>query len=189
MSASLIGRLGSSTFRLSTIAVSMSHARSRFSSESAPGPFHHGIRGRGGTINRAALLSIERQDQADMQTHLIHRPARDIFPLLGGTVIFSYIGHRLEYPPPDTLLYRLKRRNTLFQSPNASGRSCQGEPVRTIHSTPSTNIRLSRPVEPFWSGRPIISGAIRSQAASLKTKRSFTPKTASPKAVLNLICT
>src|SRR5262245_5973916 len=43
MSASLIGRLGSSTFRLSTTAVSMSLAGSCFSSESAPGPFHHGI--------------------------------------------------------------------------------------------------------------------------------------------------
>src|SRR6188472_94406 len=50
-SASLIGHLGSSTFRLSTTAaVSMSLAGSCFSSESAPGPFHHGIRGRGGTI-------------------------------------------------------------------------------------------------------------------------------------------
>src|SRR5258705_8777585 len=58
------------------------------------------------------------------------------------------------------MLHRLKRRNTLFQSPNASGRSRQGEPVRTIHSTPSTNIRLSRPVEPFWSGRPMISGKV-----------------------------
>ena len=48
--ASLIGRLGSSTFRLSTTAVSMSLTGSCFSSESAPGPFHHGIRGRGGTI-------------------------------------------------------------------------------------------------------------------------------------------
>jgi hypothetical protein len=48
--ASLIGRLGSSTFRLSTTAVSMSLTGSRFSPESAPGPFHHGIRGRGGTI-------------------------------------------------------------------------------------------------------------------------------------------
>src|ERR1700729_3831114 len=76
-------------------------------------------------------------------------------------------------------LHRLKRRNTLFQSPNACGRSRQGEPVRTIHSTPSTNIRLSRPVDPFWSGRPMISGAIRSHAASLKTNRSITPKTAS----------
>src|ERR1039457_1171630 len=50
MSASLIGRLGSSTFRLSTTAVLMSLTGSRFSSESAPGPFHYGIRGRGGTI-------------------------------------------------------------------------------------------------------------------------------------------
>src|SRR5438105_13570533 len=79
MSASLIGHLGSSAFRLSTTTVSMSLAGSCFSSESAPGPFHHGIRGRGGTIFRAALPSIERQVQADMRTHLIHRPARDIF--------------------------------------------------------------------------------------------------------------
>jgi hypothetical protein len=43
-------------------------------------------------------------------------------------------------------------------------------------------------VEPFWSGRPMISGAIRSHAASLKTSRSITPRTASPKEVLNLIC-
>src|SRR3981081_1806235 len=55
MSASLIGHLGSSTFRLSATAVSMSLAGSCFSSESAPGPFHHGIRGRGGTIFAAAL--------------------------------------------------------------------------------------------------------------------------------------
>ncbi len=29
-----------------------------------------------------------------------------------------------------------------------TARSRQGAPVRTIHSTPSTNMRLSRPVEP-----------------------------------------
>src|SRR6187431_887441 len=99
------------------------------------------------------------------------------------------IGHRLEDPPPNTLdAPSTEAPEHAVQSPNASGRSRQGEPVRTIHNTPSTNIRLSRPVEPFWSGRPMISGAIRSHAASLKTKRSFTPKTASPKAVLNLIC-
>src|ERR1022692_467614 len=57
MSASLIGRLGSSTFRLSTAAMSMSLTGSRFSSESAPRPFHYGIRGRGGTISCAALPS------------------------------------------------------------------------------------------------------------------------------------
>ena len=55
MSASLIGRLGSSAFRLSITTVAMSLAGSCFSTESAHGPFHHGIRGRGGTILRATL--------------------------------------------------------------------------------------------------------------------------------------
>ncbi len=55
MSASLIGRLGSSAFRLSATTVSMSLTGSCFSSESAPRPFHHGIRGRGGTIFGSAL--------------------------------------------------------------------------------------------------------------------------------------
>jgi hypothetical protein len=60
MSASLIGHLGSSTFRLSTTtAASMSPTGSCFSSESAPRPFHHGIRGRGGTIFGAALPSLQ----------------------------------------------------------------------------------------------------------------------------------
>ena len=90
MSASLIGRLGSSTFRLSAAAVSMSLTGSCFSSESAPRPFHHGIRRRGGTICSAALPSNERQVQADMRTHLIHRPARDIIPPLGGARVSSY---------------------------------------------------------------------------------------------------
>src|ERR1700680_3888068 len=89
-SSSLIGHLGSSTFRLSTTTVSMSRAGSCFSSESAPRPFHHGIRGRGGTIFTAALPSDERQVQADIRTHLIHRPARDIIPRIGGTRVFSY---------------------------------------------------------------------------------------------------
>src|ERR1035437_8230604 len=86
MSASLIGHLRSSTFRLSTTAVSMSLTGSRFSSESAPRPFHYGIRGRGGTIFGSALPLHQRQVQADIRTHLIHRPARDIFPRLGGTL-------------------------------------------------------------------------------------------------------
>jgi len=88
MSASLIGRLGSSAFRLSTATVSMSLTGSCFSSESAPGPFHHGVRRRGGTIFRTILPSDERQIQADMRTHLIHRPARDIIPPLGGARSF-----------------------------------------------------------------------------------------------------
>ena len=56
MSASLIGRLGSSTFRLSTAGVD-DRSRARASSESAPRPFRHGIRRRGGTIFRSALPS------------------------------------------------------------------------------------------------------------------------------------
>ncbi len=59
MSASLIGRSGSSAFRLTTTAVSMSLAGSCFSPESAPRPFHHGIRERGGTIFWAALPSSD----------------------------------------------------------------------------------------------------------------------------------
>src|SRR5450756_635105 len=68
MSASLIGHLRSSTFRLSTTAVSMSLTGSRFSSESAPRPFHYGIRGRGGTIFGSALPLHQRQAQADIRT-------------------------------------------------------------------------------------------------------------------------
>jgi hypothetical protein len=88
--ASLIGRLGSSAFRLSTFSVSTSLAGSCFSTESAHRPFHHGIRGRGGTIFRAALPSDERQVQATKRTHLIHRPARDIMPPRGGARVSSY---------------------------------------------------------------------------------------------------
>ena len=65
-SASLIGHSGSSAFRLSTTtAVSMSPTGSCFSSESAPRPFQHGIRGQGGTILATALPSDERQVQAE----------------------------------------------------------------------------------------------------------------------------
>src|SRR6202163_1450942 len=57
--SSLIGHLRSSAFRLSTSAMAMPLTGSCFSSESAPRPFHHGIRGRGGTIFWAALPSID----------------------------------------------------------------------------------------------------------------------------------
>ena len=111
MSASLIGRYGSSAFRLSTPAVSMSLTGSCFSSESAPGPFHHGIRERGGTIFWAALPLVDRQVQADIRTHLIHRPARDIIPPLGGARVFSYcIGSCTAFMP--------------LRSPGSSGTGC-----------------------------------------------------------------
>src|SRR6202453_2166680 len=88
--ASLIGHSGASAFRPSTTIVSMSLTGSCFSSESAPRPFHHGIRRRGGTIYWTALPSVERQVQATLRTHLVHRPARDIIPPRGGSRVSSY---------------------------------------------------------------------------------------------------
>jgi len=89
MSASLIGRLRSSTFRLSATAVSMSLTGSCFSSESAPGPSTMGFDDEVEQSYPRPCRQFERQVQADMRTHLIHRPARDIFPLLGGSRVFS----------------------------------------------------------------------------------------------------
>ena len=93
MSASLIGRLGSSAFRLSTTAVSMSLTGSCFSSESAPRPFHHGIRGRGGTIYWAALPSDERQVQADMTNspHPSSREGHHSTARWSSSVLLSYL--------------------------------------------------------------------------------------------------
>ena len=76
---------------------------------------------------------------------------------------------------------RLNRRKALFQRPKTSGRSRHGAPVRTIHSTPSTNMRLSRPVEPGASGRPRTRPDIRAHRASFSSRRSIAPKTAPKK--------
>ena len=58
----------------------------------APRPFHHGILGRGGTIfwGRPCRQCDGRSKWGKCGLYLIHRPARDIFPLLGGTRVFSY---------------------------------------------------------------------------------------------------
>jgi hypothetical protein len=69
-------------------AVSMSLAGSRFSPESAPRPFHHGIRERGGTIEWATLPSIA-VGRADTRTRLIRRPRGTLFPL-GRAQVSSY---------------------------------------------------------------------------------------------------
>src|SRR5215212_7642312 len=47
-----------------------------------------------------------------------------------------------------------KRVKTLFQCPSEGGRSRQGLPVRTIHSTASTNRRLFLPLRPGSPGLP-----------------------------------
>jgi hypothetical protein len=66
-----------------------------------------------------------------------------------------------------------KRVKTLFQCPNEGGRSRQGLPVRTIHSTASTNRRLSLPLRPGSPGLPRQSGSIFAHWASVSTKRSM----------------
>src|SRR3954452_22939404 len=66
-----------------------------------------------------------------------------------------------------------KRVKTLFQCPNEGGRSRQGLPVRAIHSTASTNRRLSLPLRPGSPGLPRQRGSIFAHWASVKTKRSI----------------
>src|SRR3954447_4628301 len=66
-----------------------------------------------------------------------------------------------------------KRVKMLFQFPNKGGRSRQGLPVRTIHSTASTNKRLSLPLRPGSPGLPRHSGSIFAHWASVSTKRSI----------------
>src|SRR5262245_21412425 len=116
MSASLIGRQVSSAFRLSTTSVSMSLAGSCFfnrpSSVKRFQTIHHlsvnvarglvllfGIgtkalpswdsKTRWNNLLGGLAVSLT-EGQADMRTHLIHRPARDIIPPLGGARVSSY---------------------------------------------------------------------------------------------------
>ena len=91
MSASLIGRFGSSAFKLSTSKVSVSLTGSCFSWESAPGPFQHGVRERGGTIFRSALPSIGGRSKRtyDLTSSIV--PRGTSFHRVGGARVFSYL--------------------------------------------------------------------------------------------------
>ncbi len=75
---------------------------------------------------------------------------------------------------------RRKRWNTLFHLPKPSGRSRQGRPVRTRHSTASRNSRLSFAVTPLSDALPGNSGATFSQTASLTTNRSRSTASTTP---------
>src|SRR6516165_7433123 len=86
-SASLIGRVGSSAFRLSTTTVATSLAGSCFSTESAHGPFHHGIRGRSGTIFRATLPTGRSKRTHELTSSIVPR----------GTPFHRVV--ELEFPP------------------------------------------------------------------------------------------
>ena len=89
--------LGSSAFRLSTTAVSMSLTGSCFSPESAPGPFHHGIRERGGPIFRAASPFDERRSKRtyDLASSIVprgtscHRAVEFVFSPIGFDLALS----------------------------------------------------------------------------------------------------
>src|SRR5260370_35124355 len=102
----------------------MSLTGSCFSSESAPRPFHHGIRRRSGTILWAALPSVERQVQADIRTHLIHRAPGDIFPPLGGPPVFlpSRLTLHAPYPAVTSLVPRNSVPSTQMRSMITSNR-------------------------------------------------------------------
>src|SRR5262245_47324595 len=96
MSAYLIGRLGSSAFRLSTTAV-VDVARGLvllYGIGTSALPSWDPRMGRSNLIG--GLAGSGRQVQADMRTHHIHRPARDTIPPPGGTRASSYWGIGLE---------------------------------------------------------------------------------------------
>jgi hypothetical protein len=65
------------------------------------------------------------------------------------------------------------RLNIVFHLPNKAGRSRQGLPVRTIHSTASTNNRLSLPLRPGSVRFPRQCGSIFAHWASVTTNRSI----------------
>src|SRR5258708_2011153 len=71
----------------------------------------------------------------------------------------------------DSLSYRVamrrKRWYTLFHGPKSGGKSRHGLPVRAIHSTASTNNRLSAAVRPGSVDLPGSKGPIRSYWSSL----------------------
>src|ERR1700682_4682669 len=136
MSASLIGRLGSSTFRLS-IAVSMSLTGSCFSSESAPRPVHQGIRRRGGTIFGAALPSYRQwvQRTYELTSSIVPR----------GTS--SHRSVALKFPPIALDPVRFSRCCTLPGPPelgavNPDAVHDHGQPTRQRHD------RLLHPAVP-----------------------------------------
>ena len=86
-SMSVFGRLSNRPFgvkHFQAIHRRMSLAGSCFSSESAARPFHHGVRGQGGTICRAALSSDKRRIQATGELTSSIVPRGPIIPSIGG---------------------------------------------------------------------------------------------------------
>src|SRR5262249_20654724 len=87
LSASLIGRLGSSAFRLSTnSSVDVAHGLSLLFGLGTKALPSWDSKTRWN--NLMGDLAVDVTVQADIRTHLIHRPARDIIPPLGGSQVF-----------------------------------------------------------------------------------------------------
>ena len=73
---------------------------------------------------------------------------------------------------------RAKRWYVLFHEPNSCGRSRQGLPVRAIHSTASTNLRLSallRPGSPTLPGNRLLDSASPLVISKLLSHRASNP--------------
>ena len=107
MSASLIGRPGSSAFRLSTnSSVDVAHGLSLLFGLGTKGPSIMGFEDEVEQSLPRPCRQFERQVQADMRTHLIHRPARDIIPPWGGArfppIAFgpAQVSNRCDFPSP-----------------------------------------------------------------------------------------
>src|SRR5262245_5329529 len=90
MSASLIGRFGSSAFKAIQPIPCRCRLRARASLRTRRKvPSSMGFENEGNNL-WVGLTVKGRQVQADMRSHLIHRPARDIIPPRGGARVFSY---------------------------------------------------------------------------------------------------
>ena len=104
-------------------------------------------------------------------------PCRWTFTMVASTMAYSRSGSSAtasnKRGQTSAFTQSRKRAKTLFQCPNEGGRSRHGLPVRTIHSTASTNRRLSLPLRPGSPGLPSQSGSIFAHWASVKTKRSI----------------
>src|SRR3954470_22199471 len=104
-------------------------------------------------------------------------PWRCTLTMVASTMAYSMSGSseaasksRLKISAFTQSRYRLK---TVFQGPNRGGRSRQGLPVRAIHSTASTNRRLSAPLRPGSDFFPRQCGSIFAHWASLMVNRSM----------------
>ena len=142
-SASLIGRLRSSAFRPSTSTVSMSLAGPCFSSESAPGPFHHGFRGRGGTKHAGRPCRLT--DSRSKQTYELAFSNRPIEVKRFQTIH----QHSVDVARGAVLLFGIRRQGPSIMGFEDGAEQSVGRPCRL------TDSRSKQTYELAFSNRPI----------------------------------